>query len=783
MPACRFGRFRLDPAGRRLTDEQGAVLPLAGRAFDVLEYLIRHRDRVVGKEELLAAVWPRLIVEENNLTQAVSAIRRALGDSRDTAEFVATVAGRGYRFVAALQPDLPQRPDEPLLPEHREPSPRPVAVAGRSRPPAYLLASALAMLLVAGVSVVGLQRASGPAAPTALVTLRPAGSRPTIAVLPFVAAPDQPASEVLAQSVTDLLRTRLAASSGAVVIGTPSTLSLDGAPLGVRDIGQKLRAQFLLRGSVGHRGDQLGIEAHLVDAASASDLWSVSFQPVTNVTAFTQTLARRVTGTLKIADQSPPADAPVNLEAYELYVQGQRMMPHLRADETEQAIELFRRSTILDPGFARGYLALGQAYLQVNRLHNIRDKGYLNLDPVQSSVRGPNGLSPQEVLVQARQALARALELDPGLGEAWVERASLEADPDKAEPLYRRGLRLAPNYGAGYMRFSQFLFVQYRKGEAIEMIDRAREIDPLTPELHVRKAFLLMVSRSDVEGHDRLLREALEINPRFHPALVELAISRHQFSGAFADGIRIVEQSIAVDPQAAYGRHSAASMYLDVDDPLAAIAVLGDEPQAADPMVEVAQFQRDRGRAAALARSRGAEQWDLGPIAPMAEAVRDDARATGDYASALKLLESQYAMGVPPGGGLRMWSRGLGIVYAHTLILAGQTERGRELASAILVQIDSESAGRTKDWFSRERAAVLVVLGEDEQALAALEASARTGKFYRWWYLAELDPLYEHLRGDPRFQALAEQAKQHRRSQRALLDDLRRKGEVPLRPS
>jgi hypothetical protein len=167
----------------------------------------------------------------------------------------------------------------------------------------------------------------------------------------------------------------------------------------------------------------------------------------------------------------------------------------------------------------------------------------------------------------------------------------------------------------------------------------------------------------------------------------------------------------------------------------------------------------------------------------MAEAIRDDAIVTGDYASALRLLESQYAMGSPEGTGPRMWSRGLGLVFAHTLVLAGERQRGRHLATAIMVQIDGESVGRTQDWFSRERAAAFAILGEDERAIGELEASAKTRKFYRWWYVAELDPLYEHLRGDPRFQVLAEQAKQHRRSQRALLEELRRKGEVLKRAS
>jgi DNA-binding winged helix-turn-helix (wHTH) protein/TolB-like protein len=784
----RFGRFRLDPDGRRLTDETGAVLPLAGRAFDVLEYLVRHRDRVVGKEELLSAVWPGVVVEENNLNQAVHAIRRALGDSRDAPEFLATVPGRGYRFVARLQ-DQPLQVPEKLL--AAPPAPRADPAESRSptvwyrRPYVYVTAG-LAALLVAGLSIVGLRRESVPARlPPAAETARLPLDRPTIAVLPFRTFAHSEASEFLAQSVTDLLRNRLTAFKDVVVIGSASASAPADAHLNVRDVGQKLRARFLLQGSVARTGDQLRIGVQLFDTESGSELWSTTFdRPVTDAAAIREGIAQRVAGTLNIAVEAAArdasADARINLDAYELYVQGQQLMSNLRVADAETAVELFRRATVLDPTFARGYLALGQAQLLASRLSTPDDTG---VPAALTSYRlSGKTMETMQVLAEAQKAFDRSLELDPALGEAWIERASLNTDPVKAEELYRTGLRLAPNYGVGYMRFSGFLYGQYRKGEAIEMIDRARQIDPLTPTLHLRKAFLLMVSRSDVAGHDRLVREALAINPKLHPALTQLAGSRYEFSGEFVDAVRIIEQSIALDPQSVQGRSRAARIYLDVDDPGAAMAVVRDS-QPTSAMVEIAQYQRDPRRAAALTRSRSAEQWELGPVAPMAEAIRDDAIATGDYASALKLLESQYAMGRFGGAGMRMWSRGLALVYGHTLILAGETQRGRDLVTSLMVQIDSESVGRTKDWFSRDRATAFAILGEDERALKELAASVKTMKFYRWWYLAELDPLYEHLRGDPRFQTLAEQAKQHRRSQRALLDELRRKGEVLKRAS
>lgn len=83
----RFSGFDLDIARRRLGRGDVATLPLSGRAFDVLAYLLEHRQRLVSKRELLDAVWPRMCVEENNLTQAVSALRRILEDSKDAPPF------------------------------------------------------------------------------------------------------------------------------------------------------------------------------------------------------------------------------------------------------------------------------------------------------------------------------------------------------------------------------------------------------------------------------------------------------------------------------------------------------------------------------------------------------------------------------------------------------------------------------------------------------------------------------------------------------------------------
>src|SRR5687768_17108319 len=94
----RFGNFSLDIQTRELREGDGAPVPLTAKAFSTLCLLIENRQRVVGKDELLATVWAGRVVEENNLTQAISALRRALGGNASDHRYIVTVPGRGYRF-------------------------------------------------------------------------------------------------------------------------------------------------------------------------------------------------------------------------------------------------------------------------------------------------------------------------------------------------------------------------------------------------------------------------------------------------------------------------------------------------------------------------------------------------------------------------------------------------------------------------------------------------------------------------------------------------------------
>src|SRR3954466_6327140 len=102
-----FGDFRLDQGRRTLLGRDGAPVALTAKAFETLSYLVEHAGTVLDKDELMRAVWPDTAVEENNLNQSISVLRRLLGEARGEHRFIATVPGRGYQFVADVRVAAP----------------------------------------------------------------------------------------------------------------------------------------------------------------------------------------------------------------------------------------------------------------------------------------------------------------------------------------------------------------------------------------------------------------------------------------------------------------------------------------------------------------------------------------------------------------------------------------------------------------------------------------------------------------------------------------------------
>ncbi len=111
-----FGKFRLCAAKRLLLTDDDETVPLMPKAFDTLLYLVEHNGKVIGKDEMMSAIWADTIVEENNLTQNISILRRVLGEKHGENRFIATVPGHGYKFVAEVRKlDAAEKSEPPTL--------------------------------------------------------------------------------------------------------------------------------------------------------------------------------------------------------------------------------------------------------------------------------------------------------------------------------------------------------------------------------------------------------------------------------------------------------------------------------------------------------------------------------------------------------------------------------------------------------------------------------------------------------------------------------------------
>ena len=736
---------------------------LQDQPLQVLNELLEHPGELVTREQLIARLWPKGVVDfDTGINSAVRKLRVALQDTGDTPRYIETVPRKGYRFIGQIEaPDSNASPAAAIAPSHASPEAGPAVIAppGNPRTRRYtLIYGVLGALAVIAIAV----WVSREPAATDSIAATPAASTSqqerSLAVLPLQSASNAEADSLLGISVADLLRDRLARFTELMVISNNSAVNLGPLAVDVRAAGRKLKSRFALHGRIEQRGEELRLELILSNTDTGAQLWAANFtRPVGDLPALREEIAARVARALQFPPGAPAAASPINLEAYQLYVQGQRLLSNMRAADAERAAAMFARATVLDPGFARAYLLSGQASVTAQRIQ---------------------GSDTPEMIADVEKRYERALTLDPMLGEVWVERARLIRDPVRAEEFYKKGLALSPSYGQGYLRYAELMFDQGRRGEAIELVERARRVDPLTPQVHSRKAFFLLVQRSDVAGHEALLREALEINPSYQVALLQLADSKHMWSGGFAEAAALIERAIAQDPDSEYARILAAAIYLDLDDVVAAEDVTRSLGQNSESSAMIAQYRRDRRRAAEIAYAHTDDGiWAHHCFSPLGDAIRDAAIASGDFSRAATVLESKYAIGAGPA----MTRRGLAAVYADTLKRAGDVERSQRVARNFLALLEAEEVARPKQWFNRERASMFAILGEDAKAIAVLEDGQRMNHFARWWYTAELDPVFERVRTDPRFKALGDRAKQHRVRQRALLEAMREKGVVPRR--
>ena len=495
-----FGSFVLDPLRRSLLRD-GVPVPLSPKVFDTLMYLVEHADCLLDKGELLEAVWPGRVVEENNLTHNISLLRKVFSRDHSLDRCIVTAPGHGYRFTADLR-RLPRTTcaGEPAIRDGSTVAVR-VGESVVQRVKARLLRQSFAW----GAILLGLAGLLTYLAATRFV---PTPATPaSIAVLPFENLSNDKDNTYFAAGVQELILTKLADIGGLKVIARTSTQQYTSRPQDLKATGRQLGVAAVLEGSVQRVGNRVLINVQLIDTRTDSHVWAHAYvRRLDDVIGVEGEVAQQIAGALRSklspAQTASLASVPTrNRTAYDSFLRAEfQANQGDTRDGTaglKAAIPLYRQAIMRDPGFALAWARM--SYVE-------SELGWF----------GGSGENVGQLRRQAADDASRAMHLQPGLAAAHLAvgfseywgrgdyaaalkafAAALKLDPDNAEALAAQG------------------FVERSQGHfdaAIDSLQHAFALDPRNSALAFELAMTYMGNNRYADA-EAAFQRALALNP------------------------------------------------------------------------------------------------------------------------------------------------------------------------------------------------------------------------------------------------------------------------------
>jgi TolB-like protein/DNA-binding winged helix-turn-helix (wHTH) protein/cytochrome c-type biogenesis protein CcmH/NrfG len=467
----RFGEFTLDPRRRTLLRCDSPV-SLTPKAFDVLFFLLQNPNRLVSKEELLQAVWGDTFVEEGNLTQHISHLRKALGDNTEDARLIVTIARKGYQFAgevvipqaapatqveSQVSGTLRSRTDSAPISDF--PRIEAAPSTAKSWPKQVVAASSIFLLALVGYMSWRHYQATA---------LQKTG-KVMLAVLPFQNLTGDPSKEYLADGLTEETISQLGRLNPEQlgVIARTSVMGYKNKNERLDQIGRDLSVQYVLENSLRENGDHIRLTAQLIQVKDQTHLWSQDYDyPANDVLDVEDDVARAVAREIRVRLTSQQQAAlaqshPVNPDAFDAYMQGYYFFQRNTSKDAEMAAKYYERATQLDPSYALAWVGLSRVRnWQVN----------IDLIPAEEGHR------------LAREAVERALALNPNLAEAHAQigRIKEQADFDwaGADASFRRAIVLEPENPEFVRLAASSAAYLGRFDEALQLDRRAVDLDP-----------------------------------------------------------------------------------------------------------------------------------------------------------------------------------------------------------------------------------------------------------------------------------------------------------------
>jgi TolB-like protein/DNA-binding winged helix-turn-helix (wHTH) protein/Tfp pilus assembly protein PilF len=540
-----FGSFRLNPYERRLLRDQTQI-HLPPKAFDALVVLVENRGHLLEKDELLRKVWPDTFVEESNLAQHISLLRKALQGGQDGSQYIETVPTRGYRFIAEVRELGGITPDTNVL-SGPTPSQQPsLGVSENTRPrhrfPSLIYAlAAVALLLAVLILTLRVWKRFRMAVPQPIQSL---------AVLPLQNLSADPGQEYFADGMTEALITDLAKIRGLKVISRTSIMQYKDSHKRLPQIARELGVDGIIEGAVVRSGDRVRITAQLVRAATDQHIWADSYErDLRDLVALQDEVSRSIARQIQIqlappAPQRLAASAAINPQAREDYLKG-RYFWNLRSEAGYlKAINYFQAAVTEDPQYAQAYAGSADAYALLGSM--------------------PNSKIPRDTAMpKAKEMALTALKLDDSLADAHTSLAFVEMHYDwkfrEAEREFKRAIDLDPNYSIAHQWYAFDLAAMGPMDEAVAEVNRARQTDPLSAIINTDAAEILYFARRYDEALQQA-RAAVEMSPNFahaHRVLARIYGEKHMFPEAIAEG----QRSVALSPDDTWMLLELASTY------------------------------------------------------------------------------------------------------------------------------------------------------------------------------------------------------------------------------
>jgi TolB-like protein/DNA-binding winged helix-turn-helix (wHTH) protein len=499
----QVGDFTLDVSLGCLR-QRDAEVALRPKSFALLQYLVIHAGRLVTKDELLAEIWPKVIVTEDSLTRCISEARAALGDTEQT--MIKTVSKRGYVFaepVTKLDDDRNTKLPTNMIP--------PEGSAVRKRRGTYLLALFGLLSLAAAAWYVAI---------TQRHTTEP--QRLSMIVLPFANLNADPAQDYLGDVITDELTTALSRLRGATVIAASSARTFKNKQVDVKQLGADLDVRYALEGSVLRTEGSVRISARLIDTQTLKALWSDRFDVNRADILRTQDeivtrLASTLHGELIQAEtRRSLANGVANLDAEDFAMQCEAASYLPGGASGMPNNEVCERALNIDPRNLRALVQLAMYYgMRVSR------------------VQSPD---PRTDLERANALVTRALEIDPDYYAAHCAKATvLEGQhrvPDGIAAA-ERCLALNPTYAGAYRTLALLHFFLAHPEQMLEYADRGIRLSPRDPQTSIFlliKGWAYFMLEQDEEAL-MWLRRAAAASPQMPTILAgltsELALTGH----------------------------------------------------------------------------------------------------------------------------------------------------------------------------------------------------------------------------------------------------------------